>query len=93
MKSIKYQCYDCDAIESVKNHMIGKRCSKCNGRLIPIGLSDRFIIKSTLSEFVTIYDENNNEIVEFQSDEIKKLEDSVCKLLDYLDIDYKFEQK
>ena len=51
------------------------------------------IVKSTLSEFVTIYDEDNNEIVEFQSDEIKKIEDSVCKLLDYLNIKYEFKQE
>lgn len=46
-------------------------------------------LKSEFGEFVTIYDEKGNEIVEFQSDEIDKLEDSVCKLLDYMNVDYK----
>lgn len=48
-------------------------------------------IKSLFGEFVIIYNEDDNEIVEFQSDEIEKLEQSICKLLDYLKIDYKFE--
>lgn len=48
-------------------------------------------IKSLFAEFIIIYDENGNEIVEFQSDEIEKLEQSICKLLDYLKIDYVFE--
>ena len=47
-------------------------------------------IKSTFAEFVTIYDEDNNEIVEFQSDNIDKLENSICKLLDYLKVTYEF---
>ena len=47
-------------------------------------------IKSFFAEFVIIYDENGNEIVEFQSDEIEKLEQSICKLLDYLKVDYDF---
>lgn len=45
-------------------------------------------IKSSLAEFVIIYDEDDNEIVEFQSDEINKLENSICKLLDYLQVSY-----
>lgn len=45
-------------------------------------------IKSTFAEFITIYDEDDNEIVEFQSDEINKLENSICKLLDYLQVSY-----
>lgn len=50
-------------------------------------------VKSTLAEFVTIYDKEGNEIVEFQSYEIDKLEKSVCKLLDYLKINYEFKEK
>lgn len=45
-------------------------------------------VKNEFGEFVTIYDEKGNEIVEFQSDEIDKLENSVCKLLDYMNVDY-----
>ena len=48
-------------------------------------------IKSLFAEFVIIYDEEGNEIVEFQSDEIEKLEQSICILLDYLKVDYEFE--
>lgn len=48
-------------------------------------------VKSELGEFVIVYDEYGNEIVVFQSDEISKLEDSVCKLLDYLKVDYEFK--
>lgn len=44
-------------------------------------------------EFVIIYDKEDNEVVEFQSDEIDKLEKSVCKLLDYLKITYEFEDE
>ncbi|WP_195515458.1 hypothetical protein [Paraclostridium bifermentans] len=50
-------------------------------------------IESTFGEFVTIYNEADEEIVEFQSDEIDKLEDSVCGLLDYLNVEYEFKQK
>ena len=50
-------------------------------------------VLSTLGEFVTIYNKNGDEIIDFQSDEIDKLEDSVCGLLDYLNIEYEFEQK
>ena len=50
-------------------------------------------VESSLGEFVTIYDENDNEIVYFESSCIRELEKSVCKLLDYLNIDYKFESK
>lgn len=31
-----YKCYDCGAVEIVKIESLGKKCSKCNGRLIPI---------------------------------------------------------
>ena len=48
-------------------------------------------VVSTMGEFVTIYDENDNEVLYFQSDEIHHLEQSVCKLLKYLKIPYKFE--
>lgn len=48
-------------------------------------------IKSSFEEFVTIYDEDDNEIVEFQSDNIDKLENSICRLLDYLKIAYEFK--
>lgn len=48
-------------------------------------------IVSSFEEFVTLYDDNGNEIVEFQSDEIDKLENSVCKLLDYLKAEYQWK--
>lgn len=40
-------------------------------------------VKSTLAEFITIYYEDGNKIVEFQSDDIDKSENSICRLLDY----------
>lgn len=30
------ECYDCGEVERVKIESLGKECSKCNGRLIPI---------------------------------------------------------
>lgn len=48
---------------------------------------------SEFGEFITIYNENGDEIINFQSDEIDKLEDSICALLDYLHVKYEFEQK
>lgn len=32
----KCECYDCGAIEEIKYNRIGKKCDKCNGRLMPI---------------------------------------------------------
>ncbi len=49
-------------------------------------------LKSQFAEFVTIYDEDR-EIVVFQSDEIDNLEESLSKLLNYLDIEYEFVEK
>ena len=34
--TVKCKCYDCENIERVKTEMLGKRCEKCDGRLIPI---------------------------------------------------------
>lgn len=48
-------------------------------------------IVSSFGEFVTLYDDNGNEIVEFQSYEIDKLENSVCKLMDYLKVEYQWK--
>lgn len=32
---IKTKCYDCGTKEIVENDMLGKKCKKCGGRLIP----------------------------------------------------------
>lgn len=50
----------------------------------------KLLLKSSFGEFVTIYGENNQEIVTFQSDEIDNLEDSISKLLNYLKIEYEW---
>lgn len=39
-------------------------------------------------EFITLYDDDDNEIVEFQSTEFEKLENSICTLLNYLGVKY-----
>ena len=43
-------------------------------------------LKSSFGEFITVFDDNDNEIVDFQSDEVEKLEDSICNLLEYLKV-------
>ncbi len=45
-------------------------------------------LKNDFSEFITIYDEKGNKSIVFQSDEIDRLEDSICTLLDHLNIEY-----
>ncbi len=30
------ECHECGEVERVKKESLGKRCSKCNGRLIPL---------------------------------------------------------
>ena len=51
----------------------------------------KLILESYMAEFVTIYDEENKEIAEFQSDEIINLECAICNLLDYLNIEYEWK--
>ena len=51
-------------------------------------MKNKLSLISSFAEFVTVYDENGNEIVEFDSCNISKLEDSICKLLYHLKIDY-----
>lgn len=53
----------------------------------------KLLLESYMAEFVTIYDENNKEIVMFQSDEINKLEDSISKLLEYLNVEYEWKTR
>lgn len=54
----------------------------------------KLLLESNLAEFVTIYDdENNEEIVMFQSDEIDKLEESISKLLEYLNVEYEWKTR
>ena len=49
-------------------------------------------LKSDLGEFITVY-QGDKEIVEFQSSEILKLENSVSSLLDFLEVDYEWANK
>ena len=51
----------------------------------------KFKLVSSFAEFVTIYDDEGNEIVEFESDNIRALEDSLEKLLKYLNIEYELD--
>lgn len=53
----------------------------------------KLLLESYMAEFVTIYDENNKEIVMFQSDEIDKLEDSISKMLEYLNVEYEWKTR
>ncbi|WP_283695722.1 hypothetical protein [Clostridium perfringens] len=53
----------------------------------------KLLLESSIAEFVTIYDENNKEIVMFQSDEIDKLEDSISKLLEYLNVEHEWKTR
>lgn len=53
----------------------------------------KLFLDSYMAEFVTIYDEDNKEMVDFQSDEIKSLEDSLEKLLEHLNIEYEWKNK
>ena len=36
ISEVRCECYDCGNFEKVKNELLGKRCAKCDGRLIPI---------------------------------------------------------
>lgn len=36
VSGVRCECYDCRNLEEVKNELLGKRCVKCGGRLIPI---------------------------------------------------------
>ena len=36
VKTVDCECYDCGNFEKVGIDLLGKRCIKCNGRLIPI---------------------------------------------------------
>lgn len=50
-------------------------------------------LKEDFREFITVYDENDNEITMFQSYEIDELKNSICKLLDYLKVNYEYNSK